>query len=107
MGTKTIGIRDDIYERLKARKREDESFTDLVDRLLDETTTDWRDGFGTLSDDDAAELERVAAESRARTSEGVATRQQEALEKLTEEAGDAGNENEDEDEDTVGDDETA
>jgi predicted CopG family antitoxin len=46
MGTKTIALRDDVYERLKARKRDDEIFPDLICRLLDETTTDWREGFG-------------------------------------------------------------
>ncbi len=49
MATKTIGVREDVYERLKARKREDESFTDLMNRLLDETTVEWREGFGTIS----------------------------------------------------------
>ena len=82
MGTKTIGLRDDVYERLKARKREDESFTDLMDRLLDETSTDWRQEFGTLSKDDAHELATIVAESRAQTSEGLSTRQQQALEEL-------------------------
>ena len=59
MGTKTIGLRDDVYERLKARKREDESFTDLMNRLLDETPPSWREGFGTLSEQDADELEHI------------------------------------------------
>jgi predicted CopG family antitoxin len=35
-GTKIIGFRENVYERLKAREREGESFTDLVDRLIDE-----------------------------------------------------------------------
>lgn len=83
MGTKTIGVRDDVYERLKARKREDESFTDLVNRLLDETQADWREGFGTLDADEAAELERVVELSRDKTGTGLATRQQEALEELS------------------------
>ncbi|MBV0926278.1 antitoxin VapB family protein [Halomicroarcula limicola] len=82
MGTKTIGVRDDVYERLKARKREGESFTDLMDRLLDESPGDWRDGFGGLESDAAAALERIAAESRTQTSSGLATRQQDALEEL-------------------------
>lgn len=43
MGTKTIGLREDVYERLRERKRGDESFTDLIDRLLEESSTDWRD----------------------------------------------------------------
>lgn len=79
MGTKTVGLRDDVYDRLKARKRVDESFTELVDRLLDETTTDWREGFGTLSEQDADELEQIVATSRARTGDGLSARQQEAL----------------------------
>lgn len=82
MGTKTIGIKDDVYERLKARKREDESFTDLMNRLLDESTVDWREGFGTLDADEAEELERAANTSRTQLSDGLAARQQEALEDL-------------------------
>lgn len=33
MGTKTISIKDEAYERLRRLKREGESFTDLVNRL--------------------------------------------------------------------------
>ncbi|WP_424020052.1 antitoxin VapB family protein (plasmid) [Halorientalis pallida] len=84
MGTKTIGIREEVYERLKARKREGESFTDVVDRLIEESATDWRTGFGTLQEDDAAELERVAERSRRETGAGVADRQDDAIEALAE-----------------------
>ena len=83
MGTKTIGLRDDVYKRLKARKREDESFTDLVNRLLDEEQIDWREGFGTLDAEEAEELERAVETSRKQTSRGLAERQQETLEKLS------------------------
>ena len=83
MGTKTIGIRDDVYERLKTRKREDESFTDLMNRILDETTVDWCEGFGTLSAGEADELEAIVADSRVQTSEGLSARQHEALDELT------------------------
>jgi len=79
MGTKTIGLREDVYERLKARKREGESFTDLVDRLIEETTVDWRETFGSLPSEEAAELERVAAESRRATGRGLADRQERAM----------------------------
>ena len=91
MGTKTIGVREDVYERLRVRKRDDESFTDLMDRLLDESKGDWREGFGTLDEDDAAELEELVEQSRERLNEGLATRQQNALEELSEldERGDA------------------
>lgn len=84
MGTKTIGLRDDAYERLKARKREGESFTELVNRLLDESKPDWRDGFGSLSNEEGDELERIVEESREATSMGFAERQLEALEELSE-----------------------
>jgi predicted CopG family antitoxin len=57
MGMKTISLEDDAYQRLKSRKREGESFTDLVDRLLDQTTADWRGEFGTLPHGEADELE--------------------------------------------------
>jgi predicted CopG family antitoxin len=88
MGTKTIGLRDDVYERLKARKREDESFTELMDRLLEETTTDWREGFGTLSKRDADKLEQIVEDSRTQTGEGLAARQQEAFRELAQEVDD-------------------
>lgn len=84
MGTKTIGLRDDVYERLKARKREGESFTDLVDRLMDESTPDWREGFGTLSDEASDELERIAEQSRDETASSLSERQREAVEALSE-----------------------
>jgi predicted CopG family antitoxin len=83
MGTKTIGVREDVYERLRARKRDDESFTDLMDRLLDESKVDWREGFGTLDENDAAELEELVKQSRERLNEGLATRQQNALKELS------------------------
>lgn len=81
MGTKTIGLRKDVYERLKAQKRANESFTDTVDRLL-ESTADWRDGFGRLSTTEATELEALVTDARERTADGLNTRQQEAIEEL-------------------------
>ena len=84
MGTKTIGLRDEVYAQLKARKREDESFSDLVTRLLEEAAVDWRDSFGTLSEAEADELEALADRSREQMSTGMADRQQEALEALAE-----------------------
>lgn len=84
MGTKTIGLREDVYERLKARKREDESFTDLMDRLMNETKPDWREEFGTLSGSEAEELERIVKDSRDATGIGMSKRQQDALEELSE-----------------------
>ncbi|THE64912.1 hypothetical protein D8Y22_09845 [Salinadaptatus halalkaliphilus] len=83
MGTKTIGLREDVYDQLKGRKRDDESFTELVDRLLEESTPDWRDGFGTLSDTEADELESLSARSRAQLGADLSDRQQGVLEELS------------------------
>jgi predicted CopG family antitoxin len=82
MGTKTIGVKEEVYDRLQARKRDDESFSDLMNRLLDDSTPGWREGFGTLDAGEADELERAAQESRQRLIDGLASRQQDALEDL-------------------------
>ncbi len=82
LGTKTIDIRDDVYERLQARKRADESLSDLVNRLLDETTVGWREGFETLSEGEADELEQFVEDSRDQLDEGLSARQREALDEL-------------------------
>lgn len=34
MGSKTIRLDDDVYERLRENKRDDETFSEAVDRLL-------------------------------------------------------------------------
>ena len=51
MGTRTIRVRDEVYERLKARKRPNESFSDLLDRLTNRDEAFER-GFGALADVD-------------------------------------------------------
>lgn len=83
MGTKTIGVKKEVYERLKARKRENESFTDLMNRILDETQAEWHEGFGTLDPAEAEELEQVAEASRNMMDTGLVARQQAALEELS------------------------
>ncbi len=34
MASKNISLRRDVYEKLRVEKRPDESFTDVIDRLL-------------------------------------------------------------------------
>lgn len=84
METETIDIRADVYERLRARKREDESFTDLVDRLIDESSADWEETFDRLPDDEATELDSVARASRERAGREYADRQREAIDAFAE-----------------------
>jgi predicted CopG family antitoxin len=57
MASKNIGIKEDVYERLKAHKRGDESFSETLDRILHELDSDWRTNAGFLSDKEAADLE--------------------------------------------------
>lgn len=51
MGTKSLTITDEAYERLKEHKRDDESFTDAILRLTG-SDQDLLKGFGAMSDVD-------------------------------------------------------
>jgi predicted CopG family antitoxin len=61
MAPKNIGIEEDVYERLKAHKRGDESFSETLDRILHELDSDWRTNAGFLGDEEATALEREVA----------------------------------------------
>ncbi len=50
MGTKTISIRDDVYDILKNLKKEDESFSDVIEKLAEKKKSDIREYFGALKD---------------------------------------------------------
>lgn len=91
MGTRTIGLDDEAYERLDAIKREDESFSDLVKRLTDTVTTDWRRGFGKYSDEEGERFKRAVEQSREATAVGLARRQARVLAAFDEERDDVPN----------------
>jgi predicted CopG family antitoxin len=57
MASKNIGIKEDVYERLKAHKRGDESFSETLDRILHELDSDWRTNVGFLSEAEASDFE--------------------------------------------------
>lgn len=61
MATKTIGVREEVYERLASEKREEESFSDTIERLVESARSDWRTSFGALADH-GDELEEVVEE---------------------------------------------
>jgi predicted CopG family antitoxin len=61
MASKNIGIKEDVYERLKAHKRSGESFSETLDRILHELDSDWRTNAGFLTDGEAADLEAEVA----------------------------------------------
>ena len=59
MGTKSIRLDEDIYERIKAHKREDETFSEAIDRLTsDYSLLDFAGGYS----DEEAERHRELVE---------------------------------------------
>lgn len=75
--SKRIQLSEDAYERLAARKREDETFSDVVFRLADERSllelrgvldeeADVRDAVGERRERRTAELESIADRVAAR-----------------------------------------
>lgn len=50
MASKTISIRDNVYKLLKAARRGDESFSDVIERLLKKDKADLSEYFGSLKD---------------------------------------------------------
>lgn len=62
MGTKTISLSEDAYERLEAMKRENESFSDVVRRLT--RGVELGDYYGILSEDAGAELADIVEKRR-------------------------------------------
>lgn len=61
MATRTIRVSEEVYERLEARKLDDESFTDLLARLT-EQERDIYTGFGAWEGTDRPERMRAAHE---------------------------------------------
>lgn len=64
MGTKTISLTEEAYERLKAAKKEGESFSDVVNRISPGVRLE--EYWGVLDDDAADELRETVAEGRDR-----------------------------------------
>lgn len=61
MGSKTVSLKDETYRRLRREKREDESFSDAIDRLLaEEDENPLRELIGLVDED---ELETVRKRS--------------------------------------------
>lgn len=50
MATKTISIREEVYDLLKSLKRENESFSDVIGKLAKKRKSDLSQYFGVLKD---------------------------------------------------------
>ncbi|KXA92305.1 hypothetical protein AKJ66_04365 [candidate division MSBL1 archaeon SCGC-AAA259E22] len=59
MGSKNISLRESAYERLSSLKKEDESFSDLVERLTKSKTPKYSDLAGILSKDTIETIENT------------------------------------------------
>jgi predicted CopG family antitoxin len=57
MGTRMVRLDDDVYERIEAHKREDETFSEAIDRLIGVPSL--RTLAGILSDEEAEEFREV------------------------------------------------
>jgi len=65
MATKTISLDEEAYERLKAHKREGESFSEVVKRIAGERS--WTEVAGILSDEEGEQLDGIIEEGRERS----------------------------------------
>ncbi|MBS3781375.1 MAG: antitoxin VapB family protein [Candidatus Thermoplasmatota archaeon] len=69
MASKTITISEEAYERLKSRKEEKESFTDVINKLTRERSLN--EIAGILSDDEADRLKEKIEEGREKTKDKI------------------------------------
>lgn len=62
MGTKTVRLEEDVYERVRSQKRDDETFSEAIDRLTGGASL--LDLEGTLDDEEAEGVREAIEESR-------------------------------------------
>ena len=72
MSDKTISIRSDLYEVLNSTRGENESFSNVIERIIRKKKTDLSEFFGVLSDSKVldeldAESKKIRENSRVRT----------------------------------------
>lgn len=76
MGSKNITIKEEAYESLKAHKRADESFSDVILRLTG-SDQDVMKGFGMLDDEEADALREEIDRTRKQFDRDAKERQDE------------------------------
>lgn len=85
MATKNIGIREEVYEHLRAHKRGGESFSDTIERLLSEEDSDWRTHFGFLEGRAGEEFASAVSREHEQLDADLAARQQDVVDAFEEE----------------------
>lgn len=63
MGTRMVRIDEDLYERIEARKRDGETFSETINRLV--ASPSLLDLVGILDEEDATEFEAAIEEADA------------------------------------------
>lgn len=71
MSSKQIRVSDENYERLARRRRDDESFDDVIDRLLDDDRN-LLAGFGTASEERTKRARDVREKSKRKSKDRIA-----------------------------------
>lgn len=67
MGMKTISLTEEAYEKLRASKKEGESFSEVVERIAPGVRLE--DYWGILDDEAADELRKAVTETRTERTE--------------------------------------
>jgi len=67
VGSKNVRLDEDVYERIKSKKRPDETFSEAIDRLTAETS--FLELAGILSDEEAEEMREAIQEQEERSRE--------------------------------------
>ncbi len=71
MGSKNVSLREDVYRRLKEEKDDDESFSEVVERLLDRGDHPLYELVGTLDDEEVERIRERTEEFRRSVDEGM------------------------------------
>ena len=60
MASKTISLREETYRRLERAKRDEESFSDVVDRLIVDEENPFRELVGFVDEEDVSDVRRAS-----------------------------------------------
>jgi predicted CopG family antitoxin len=79
MGTKSVRLDEDVYETVKAKKKEDETMSEAIERLIGGSSI--LDLYDTVSEDDADTMEEAIEEMDRRGRAEMEERRTKAREK--------------------------